>query len=128
MQIFQSLQVWQMAHACVLTTYQVTRTFPEFEKFGLTSQIRRAAVSVMANLAEGCGRGSNKDFGRFLQYAIGSCCEWESLLILAGDLEYLTAEQAGELCRQIIEIRVQLIKLQERVKPKQRQPLLPIKF
>lgn len=86
---FRDLKVWEKAHALTLEIYRVTTSFPVDERFGLTSQLRRAASSISANLAEGCGRGSDADFARFLQIAMGSACETEYHLLLAHDLGYL---------------------------------------
>jgi len=82
MQNFRELRVWQTAHELTLTAYQVTRGFPQAELYGLTSQIRRSAASICANIAEGCGRGSRRDFARLLQIARGSASELEYHLIL----------------------------------------------
>jgi four helix bundle protein len=90
-QDFRKLEVWQMAHGLTLDIYRATLAFPNDERFGLTSQLRRAASSIGANLAEGCGRGSDADFGRFVQMALGSASEVEYHLLLAKDLDYLDA-------------------------------------
>lgn len=71
MQDFRQLRVWEGAHQVALEVYRVTQKFPSDEKYGLVSQMRRSAVSVAVNLAEGCGRGSDRDFGRFVQIAMG---------------------------------------------------------
>jgi four helix bundle protein len=89
MQDFRELKVWQRAHELVLQIYRSTAAFPDNERYGVTSQLRRAAVSIAANIAEGCRRGSDADFARFLQIAIGSASEVEYFLILARDLGYL---------------------------------------
>jgi len=80
------LIVWQKAHQLTLDLYRVTKSFPRDEQYGLTSQIRRAAASVGANIAEGCGRGTARDFARFIQMALGSASELEYELLLASDL------------------------------------------
>src|SRR5436305_13625182 len=82
MRDFRTLNVWQKAHALSIAIYKATATFPSEEKFGLTSQIRRCCVSVEANIAEGCGRGGEQGFRRFLHIALGSASE----LLLARDL------------------------------------------
>lgn len=92
MQDFRNLDVWQHAHDLTLTIYQETKSFPSSEQYGLTSQLRRAGSSVAANLAEGCGRGSDADFARFVQFSIGSASELDYHLLLARDLGYLSAE------------------------------------
>jgi four helix bundle protein len=89
MKDFRDLEVWKLAHDLTLQTYRATKGFPADERFGLTSQIRRSAASVPANIAEGCGRRGNAEFHRFLQMAMGSASELEYHLLLAKDLEYL---------------------------------------
>ncbi|MCP4757202.1 MAG: four helix bundle protein [Proteobacteria bacterium] len=85
---FEDLIVWQKAHGFVLTTYRMSTTFPKNEQYGLTSQFRRAAVSVPANIAEGFKRRSKPDKARFLNIAQGSLEECRYYLILTGDLGY----------------------------------------
>jgi len=80
---YQQLIVWQKAMLLVSEIYRLTQGFPDNEKFGLTSQLRRAAVSVPSNIAEGSGRGSYKDFCRFLYQARGSLTEIETQLLIA---------------------------------------------
>jgi four helix bundle protein len=95
---FQSVQVWQKAHAWVLGVYRLTEKFPKHELFGLTSQLRRAAVSVPANIAEGFRRASIPEKLRFYNIAQGSLEECRYYLILANDLEYgATGILSGEL-------------------------------
>lgn len=86
---FEDLEVWQRSHRLTLTVYRLTRSFPEDEKFGVTAQMRRAAVSIPANIAEGFGRRQAKDKCRFYNIAEGSAEELKYLLRLARDLEYL---------------------------------------
>lgn len=85
MQDFKQLKVWEKSHLLALAIYQATHTFPSSEQYGLTNQLRRATVSIPSNLAEGSGRGSDADFGRFVQIAIGSASEVEYQLLLAHD-------------------------------------------
>ena len=89
MQDFRRLKVWERAHQLVLAVYKNTASFPTEERYGLTSQLRRSAASIPANLAEGCGRGGDADFKRFAQIAMGSACELEYHLLLACDLKLL---------------------------------------
>lgn len=89
MQDFQKLDVWKKAHSLTLQIYTMTNEFPEQEKFGLTSQIQRAVISVESNIAEGCGRDSNADLARFLHIASGSISEVKCQLILAKDLLFI---------------------------------------
>ncbi len=90
MKDFKELKVWEKAHALTLAVYQGTRCFPREEIYGLTSQLRRAASSVAANIVEGCGRRSDGEFTRFLQIARGSASELEYHLLLARDLHLLS--------------------------------------
>src|SRR5437762_12191827 len=86
MQDFRKLRVWAAAHQVTLAAYRVTRRFPRDELYGLTSQIRRSAASVCANIAEGCGRSSRRDFARVLHVARGSASERECPGMLAVDV------------------------------------------
>lgn len=90
---FRKLLVWQKAHQLVLQVYKHTEKFPKNETFGLTSQVRRAIVSVPANIAEGYAAGSKGQFGRYLNIAQGSLAEVEYYLILAQDLTYISPSQ-----------------------------------
>jgi four helix bundle protein len=105
MQDFRKLLVWQRAHQLSVTLYASTKDFPRSELFGLTNQIRRAATSISANLAEGCGRGSDADFARFVFMAMGSACELESHLELAKDLKFLFATDYRVSLDQLIETK-----------------------
>jgi four helix bundle protein len=89
MKSFRGLKVWHSAHQLTLAVYKATAKFPKEELYALTSQMRRAASSIPANIAEGCGRGTDADFGRFLQIALGSASELEYHLLLAFDLKLL---------------------------------------
>ena len=94
---FDKLLVWQRAHLLVLKIYEVTNNFPKEEIWGLTSQIRRAAVSVPSNIVEGKARGSRKDFKRFLLVARGSLEEVKYQSLLAKELKYMNDEQYEEI-------------------------------
>jgi len=94
---YSKLHVWQKAHSLTLRIYEATRSFPGDEKFGLTSQMRRSAASVPANVAEGCGRGGENGLARFLTIAQGSGSELAYHLLLARDLGLLHEEIADEL-------------------------------
>ena len=116
MKDFRELKVWGKAHQLTLDVYRATWGFPKQELYGLTSQIRRAASSIPANIAEGCGRGSNIDFARFLQIAMGSASELEYHLLLATDLKIITSEQHGLLNLQVIEVKRMLSALIQKIK------------
>lgn len=94
---FDKLLVWQRAHSLVLKIYEVTNSFPKEEIWGLTSQIRRSAVSVPSNIVEGKARGSRKDFKRFLLIARGSLEEVKYQSLLAKELKYMNEEQYEEI-------------------------------
>lgn len=116
MKDFRSQQIWNKAHQLTLRFYKVTREFPTDERYGLTSQLRRAASSIPANLAEGCGRGSDADFGRCVQIAMGSASELEYHLLLSSDLEYLSKATHDSLDENIIEIKRMLASLIRKLK------------
>jgi four helix bundle protein len=97
MQRFTDLRVWQLAHTYAIDIYKTSASFPEAERFGLTAQLRRAAVSVSSNIAEGSKRRSEADYARFLNLAEGSLAESESLLLLARDLGMTPEERVTSL-------------------------------
>jgi four helix bundle protein len=105
MQDFRTIKAWQKSHQVVLDVYHVTANYPNAEMYGLTSQTRRAAVSVTSNIAEGCGRGSDADFARHLQIAIGSAFEVDSLLLTARDLGFLSTESYEPLNEKVQEAK-----------------------
>jgi four helix bundle protein len=105
MRDFRRLQVWQKSHRLVFDVYQATKEFPDAELFGMVSQMRRAAVSVPANSAEGCGRETERDFRRFLHVAAGSANELEYHLILSKDLGYLSVDAHSRFDEQVNEIQ-----------------------
>jgi four helix bundle protein len=105
MRNFQKLEVWRRAHEFTLKIYRQTASFPNQERYGLTSQIQRASASIGANLAEGCGRETDADYKRFVQLASGSACEVEYHLILARDLTLIDAASYETLNADINEIK-----------------------
>src|SRR5438067_7487662 len=117
MKDFKDLKVWEKAHAITLLVYAETRAFPKEELYGLTSQIRRAAASVAANIVEGCGRRSDGEFTRFLQIARGSASELEYHLLLARDLHLLNEGQFRKLNSMVVEAQRMLTGLVQRVQP-----------
>ena len=108
MRDFQSLVVWQKSHEWVLEIYQITGKFPEEERFGLVTQLRRSAASVPANIAEGCGRESDKERARFMSIAAGSASESEYHLLLVHDLGFLDKDSYQRLDHQVKEIKKML--------------------
>lgn len=105
MRDFEQLKVWERSHRLTLVVYEATAAFPKEEKYGLKSQIRRSCASVPANIAEGCGRGSNTDLARFLQMSPGSASELQYHLRLAYDLSYLNHHAYERLTEEVIEIK-----------------------
>ncbi len=95
MQDFKRLVVWQKAHQITLALYRVTAKFSSDELYGLTSQMRRAAASIGADISEGCGRETRPDFARFLHNATGSSSELEHHLLLARDLGYMAPDTSS---------------------------------
>lgn len=111
MQDFRKLKVWQKAHEHALAVYRATATFPREELYGLTSQIRRASISIPTNIAEGCGRSTDSEFARFLQIAMGSAFETEYELLLALDLGLLAKDEYSQLDSATQEIKRMIIAL-----------------
>ena len=116
MQNYKDLKVWLLAHQFTLNVYKVTKVFPKEEVFGLTSQLRRAAASIAANIAEGCGRGTQGDFGKFLQIALGSANESEYFLLLSKDLAYIQQSEFDLRYREVNDVKAMLISLIQKVK------------
>jgi four helix bundle protein len=96
----RKLRAFELADGLVLSIYAATKTFPKEEQFGLTSQLRRSAVSIASNIVEGCARGSQADYVRFLDIALGSAREVEYQLSIAARLGYLTRDIGSELAQQ----------------------------
>jgi four helix bundle protein len=115
MQDFKQLKVWHKSHLLVLRVYSSTTTFPESEKFGLTSQMRRAAYSIPANIAEGCARSGKAEFRQFLHISAGSASELDYFFLLARDLRLFTDKQFEALHASLLEIRRMLSSLIQRV-------------
>jgi four helix bundle protein len=94
---YKDLQVWQKAYQLCLEVYKATGEFPKHELYGITAQLRRAAVSIPSNIAEGYGRKTTKEYIQFLYIAYGSSCELETQILLSGDLGYLSPEVLKKL-------------------------------
>ncbi len=111
MKDFRQLKVWEKSHQLALAIYKETKKFPKEELYGLTSQIRRASMSMPTNIAEGCGRNTDKDFARFIQISMGSASETEYQLILARDLEFISQNSYEKLHTDVEEIKRMLASL-----------------
>src|SRR6185503_16766154 len=115
MQDFKNLTVWHAARRLAKAIYQLTALLPESERFGLSSQMRRASISICSNIAEGCGRRGDREFRRFLSLAMGSACELESELILCLDLSLIAAAPQQEGLRALTEAKRMLCGLINRL-------------
>ena len=115
MQRFTDLKVWQRSHQLTLEIYRVTSSFPSAERFGLISQLRRAAASVPTNIAEGSKRQSNQEYARFLNIAEASLVETEYLLMLSRDLGFLAQDSSEVMLQEVTEIAKMLSGLRRKV-------------
>ena len=116
MQNYKDLMVWRRAHEFTLRIYEAVATFPKDEIYNLTSQIKRSSSSIPTNIAEGCGRFTQKDLANFLQIALGSSHELEYQLLLAKDLKFIQDEKYLELEKKVGEIKAMLISLIKKVR------------
>ena len=108
MRDFSKLTIWQRRHQLTLRIYELTQSFPKNELYGITSQIRRASLSIPTNIAKGCGRSSEKELARFLTIAVGSLSEVQYLLILSSDLKFISKDDFDALNKVVVEIRKML--------------------
>jgi four helix bundle protein len=111
----RELKVWRKAHELTLAVYQATGAFPREDLYGLTSQLRRAAASIPANLSEGCGRNGDRELARFCVIALGSANELQYHLLLAHDLKLLKAAPYKELALRTVELRRMLSSLHRKL-------------
>jgi len=123
MQRFTDLKVWQRGHSLALAVYRLSLGFPVTERYGLLSQLRRAAVSIPTNIAEGSKRTGRQDYARFLNIAEGSLSETEYLLMLSRDLGYIPAPQAYVVLKDVSELARMLHGLRESVESSRNRPL-----
>ncbi len=119
---YKELKVWQKAYNLCIAIYKITKTFPKEELYGLTSQMRRAALSVPCNIAEGYGRKTTPEYIRFLFIAYGSNCELETQILLSGDLDYMKTEALKKLHEDIAEVERMLKALIKSVENKHLNP------
>lgn len=115
MKDFRELKVWEKAHELALASYKISARFPNEERFGLTTQIRRCGSSVPANIAEGCGRSGDGEFHRFLQTAMGSLTELDYHWLLARDLGFIKKEEYAPLHEDVLEVKRMLSALIRKV-------------
>jgi len=119
---YKELKVWQKSYGLCLKIYRITAKFPNEERYGLTSQIRRSVVSIPSNIAEGYGRKTTKDYIRMLYISYGSVCELETQILLAGDLDLIEKGELRTLNKDIAEIERMLKSL---IKSLENKPLNP---
>ncbi len=117
MQSYRNLDVWKLAHELTLRLYRDTATFSKQEAYGLTSQIRRAASSIGANVTEGCGRGTDGELRQSLQYAMGSATELDYHLLLAHDLGFLDDDTYGPRLDDVTRIQKMLSSFIVKLRP-----------
>lgn len=116
MKTFRDLLIWQKAMSLVTKTYQITQKFPKEELFGLTSQIRRSAISLPSNIAEGYGRDSNKEYLRFIKIVIGSLFEFQTQIEIAKNINYLNENEFKNLYEETRELEAMIISFSKRLK------------
>jgi four helix bundle protein len=117
MQDYRNLRVWQKAHQLAINAYALPAYLQDPKGWALRDQILKAVISIPSNIAEGAGRGSDPDFARFLWYSMGSCNEFESDLILGGDVKLIPAEVLTRLGNEVSEVRQVLTRLIQTVDP-----------
>ena len=117
MQNYRHLQAWQKAHLSAVNVHRSTESIPRSGNTGLISQIRRAALSIPANLAEGCGRSSDADFAKFVQIAVGSSSELEYHLQFACDTALIHRTEFETRQKEIVEVRRMMIGLLKKLRP-----------
>lgn len=105
MKDFKNLKVWQKGLSLVINIYKLTKEFPNEELYGITSQMRRSAISIPSNIAEGSGRNTSKEFNRFLDISLGSSFELETQILIAYELEYLSKNNFNSAIEKIQEVQ-----------------------
>lgn len=113
---FRKLKIWKESLELVFETYRLTKTFPVDERYGLSSQLNRCSVSIPSNIAEGSSKSSDKHFKTFLETSLGSAFEWETQIIIAKELEYITNDKFNELEKSIHEIQKMISGFKEKLK------------
>lgn len=112
---FRKLKIWQDGMEIVNHTYNFVKKFPDYEKFNLTSQLIRCAVSIPSNIAEGTSKKTNKHFSKYLEDSLGSAFEWETQLIVAYNQKYITEELFKELEEKIVQLQKMISNFQDKI-------------
>ena len=115
MRDFKKYDIWKLSHSFTLKIYDVTKSYPKEEIYGMISQIRRASSSIPTNISEGCGRDSDAEFNRYLTIAVGSASEVEYLIILSKDLNYIDEDSFTELNQEINTIKRKIYTLKQKL-------------
>jgi four helix bundle protein len=115
MRDFKKYDIWKLSHQLTLDIYQVSNLFPKEEIFNLTSQLRRATLSIPTNISEGCGRNSDKEFNQYLNIALGSSSEVEYLILISKDLKYIKLEEFEKLNTQVNLIKRKTFQLKQKL-------------
>ena len=115
MRNFKKYDIWKISHVFTLKIYELTKSYPKDEIYGIVSQIRRASSSIPTNISEGCGRTSDAEFNRFLTIALGSASEVEYLIILSKDLNYIDEDSFTELNQEINIIKRKIYTLKQKL-------------
>lgn len=116
MKTFRDLLIWQKAMALVTNCYTISADFPNDEQFGLTSQIRRCSISIPSNISEGFGRGTNKEYYRFLTISLGSLFEFQTQIEIAYNLKYISLEKFNKLYEDSRELERMLTSFMNKIK------------
>ena len=116
MRDFKKYDIWKLSHLFTLKIYDITKSYPNEEIYGIISQIRRASSSIPTNISEGCGRDSDAEFNRFLTIALGSASEVEYLIILSKDLNYIDENSFISLNEEINLIKRKIYSLKQKIK------------
>lgn len=124
MRNYRDLEVWKFSHKLTLALYSASRKFPKEEMFGLTSQLRRAAISIGANLAEGCGRRTTPEFARFIRIAMGSASELDYHLLLCRDFDFVSREFYERSSKELVRVRKMLFALLSSVEAQMQEKAL----
>jgi len=109
---FKKLKIWEEGMSLVQENYRLTRTFPDFERFALVTQMNRCAVSIPSNISEGSSKSTDRHFNKYLEDSLGSAFEWETQLIVAYNENYLSEEKFKELEQKIIQIQKMISRFQ----------------
>ena len=124
MRNYRDLEVWKISHKLTLMLYEASRKFPKEEMFGLTSQLRRAAISIGANLAEGCGRRTTPEFARFIRIAMGSASALDYHLLLCRDFDFVSREFYERSSKELVRVRKMLSALLSSVEAQMQEKAL----